>query len=835
MSTVAAARVDVKIGLFGEGNAAKVVSDVRGGLDKLDAGAVKAGGSAKALSSNLVEFAKTGRETSGKAGAAFAGLGAVLGAAAPEVAKIGQSFTAAAGAANLIPGPIGLAAAAIAAAAIGAYELNKSMNETEAKVRNLGDASTRGLAKNLDLSVDAAIALQQALEDVPAKLRPTEALLDVVRRRAESMGKDGAEAVDKFAQALAKGPDALKEFEKQFGRLSTATASLPDVAERLGLSTAALGIATAVGAEADKAKTAAQQTVTLERERQGLLTAAADLEKQAADSSYRKAAQLNDQADSLKRQAGLFGDLVRESTAEANALQRVVDLQQEAERAAKNRGLIAGVISADIAVVEAQAGVLLGQKAQLQQNIYANQLRTAEVTRKTTELEAAHQKGLLTEIDYRTQLAGLQAEGLNADAKLIALGKQATADLKARREKGQQIHDAELAAKLRLIKVDAELADRSINTAGKVHGLKLKQLDLEEQAELTKSQRTVTTKAGHEADKLAIHREFALKRLAVSTTEQETEAKLADESLQLIQRDSQRTVELASKTAELVAAGAAKRSGSLAAVLRAGGNDERADLEERRQAWVDYQAESARVTAELTAQRDLTVEGSQDRANAETQILETQAQAYEAYAEKLTAVDEKRNQRLKDSVAMALDSIRAPAELMANAGGPGAKLGKALQATAEGVQRVSKNWKGMGQSAPDAISAVGAVAAAFIDGEREKAAILAVTEAAAAIASLVTENYVAAAGHGAAAVLYGSVAAGVVGGGGGAPSAGSGGGAGGGAAAAGGDNAASGGKGQVINVYFGKGFVVGTPQQVGVAVQGAIGSLKGSGMKAKGV
>jgi hypothetical protein len=242
----------------------------------------------------------------------------------------------------------------------------------------------------------------------------------------------------------------------------------------------------------------------------------------------------------------------------------------------------------------------------------------------------------------------------------------------------------------------------------------------------------------------------------------------------------------------------------------------------------------SKTAADLQTQLNLTGEGTQDRANAEKQILETEAQNYEAYADKLTTIDKRRNEQLKDSVNVALDAIRAPANLMASAGGPGAKLGKALLATADGVQRVSKNWKGLGQSAPDAIAAAGSVAAAFVDGEREKAAILAVTEAAAAIASGVTGDVAGAVGHGMAAALYGSVAAGITGGGGGAPAM-TGAGAGAGAGAGGDDNAASGGKGQVVNVYFSKGFVVGTPQQVGVAVQGAIGSLKGTGMQSKGV
>lgn len=807
----AAARVDVKIGLHGEGDAAKSVAEVRSGLDQL-------GG------------------TASKAGAAASGIASVLGGAVPEVAKLGQSFTAAGAAANLIPGPLGLAVAAVAAAAIGAYELNKYLSETAAKVANLGDASTKGLADRLDLSVDATIKLQQAMEDLPAKLRPTEGLLQVVRQRAESMGKDGADAVDKFTQALGKGPDALREFERQFGRLAAASSTLPDVAGRLGLSQAALGIAQQVGNEGERAKQAAQQAVALDREHQALLEQAGRLQAQAASATVVKGLELRQQADTMLRQATIYGDLVRQATDEANALQQVVDRQREAAQAADYRGKLGALKAAEIGQLEAQGAAQLTRQDQVRFAIYTQQLRAAEVTRKINDLERDHRKGLVSELDYRTQLAGLKTEEYNLAAKDVALGKQATAELQARRQKAQQLHEAELAAQIRVVKAQAQAAEGSINTLGQVHELKLKQLDLEERAELEKSRAAVNTKAGHEADKLAIQKEYAARRQAVLDAEVQAEAATADEGLKLTQDSMQKSAELAIKTAEVVAQGAARRAGALAAVLRSQGRDEQADLVERRQAWADYQQALQAVERDLGAQRDKTVADSQDRANVEAQILEGQAAAYEAYSDKLTAVDERRNQRLRESVATALEAIKAPAALMASAGGPGAKLGKALEATAAGVQKVSRDWKGMQQSAPDAISAVGEVAAAFVDSERQKAAILAVTEAAAAIASLAAENYVAAAGHGAAAALYGSVAAGVLGGGAGA--AGGGGGSPGGAPAS--DSAATssagtGSGGQVVNVYFSKGFVVGTPQQVGVAVQGALGSLKGTGMKAKGI
>ncbi|MCB9739508.1 MAG: hypothetical protein H6747_09590 [Deltaproteobacteria bacterium] len=89
---------------------------------------------------------------------------------------------------------------------------------------------------------------------------------------------------------------------------------------------------------------------------------------------------------------------------------------------------------------------------------------------------------------------------------------------------------------------------------------------------------------------------------------------------------------------------------------------------------------------------------------------------------------------------------------------------KAASSAAGAVQKISGSWEGLANSAPDAISAVGGIANAFVDGEREKATILAITEGAAALASIATGNYPSAAAHGASAALYGLAAGGVIGG-----------------------------------------------------------------------
>lgn len=125
-------------------------------------------------------------------------------------------------------------------------------------------------------------------------------------------------------------------------------------------------------------------------------------------------------------------------------------------------------------------------------------------------------------------------------------------------------------------------------------------------------------------------------------------------------------------------------------------------------------------------------------------------------------------------------------------------------------------------------------AKAVEDAERRKAAILGLMEVANAAASF--PNIPAMIAHGVAAGLYGAVALGAVGGADATPAGGAAGiqpSSGGGGSGGGGSSGGNGGN--VTNIHFNRGFVTGTPQDVGKYVQGALGSLKNTGMSGSGV
>ena len=119
----------------------------------------------------------------------------------------------------------------------------------------------------------------------------------------------------------------------------------------------------------------------------------------------------------------------------------------------------------------------------------------------------------------------------------------------------------------------------------------------------------------------------------------------------------------------------------------------------------------------------------------------------------------------RDSADAALSIVGAAAQAAQAYAGTGGLSGAIAQA-ATSTQTLLKNWSSTESNASGIIGAVGAVTASVVDGERTKAGILAITEAAQAVALAVTPGMqVQAAGHAAAALLYGGVATGLIGGG----------------------------------------------------------------------
>lgn len=119
----------------------------------------------------------------------------------------------------------------------------------------------------------------------------------------------------------------------------------------------------------------------------------------------------------------------------------------------------------------------------------------------------------------------------------------------------------------------------------------------------------------------------------------------------------------------------------------------------------------------------------------------------------------------RNSADAALSIVGAAAQAAQAYAGTGGLAGAIGQA-ASSAQGLLKMWSETESNTSGVIGAIGAVTASVVDGERTKAGILAVTEAAQAVAlAFVPGKQAEAAGHAASSLLYAGVATGLLGGG----------------------------------------------------------------------
>lgn len=153
----------------------------------------------------------------------------------------------------------------------------------------------------------------------------------------------------------------------------------------------------------------------------------------------------------------------------------------------------------------------------------------------------------------------------------------------------------------------------------------------------------------------------------------------------------------------------------------------------------------------------------------ETQRIEIEAENAVAAVRKTEA---KRKKDVSDKEvadlklrAQSLFDIVTPATEAARAIGGQNGLSGALASAVEQGRKLVNTWSDTESNASGIIGAVGNVAAAVVEGEKEKAAILGVMEAAQAIAlAFVPGKQPEAAAHAAAALMYGGIATGLIGG-----------------------------------------------------------------------
>ena len=593
-------------------------------------------------------------------------------------------------------------------------------------------------------------------------------------KNAEAIGGDPADAVAKFIGAWERGPEAVKAMRAEIGIVTASLVTLPDIARTIGLDPEAIGLSASVTA-ADTLKESLSNVQVIQAQLDASKQRILGVEEKLKD--FR-----NLDSDELKTLG-----IVRE-TERANSELIQQRLEQAAQYAREQAAITTAAKSAQTVIQQTNQNQ---QDADLLAQLSGDKKVAASI-----RLDALDEK--------RATLLAQQAKLL---ADQAATGDGLVAD--ALRLLNIEIQRTDIAAKA--IK-DAEAAEKKAKAreaAGKAKAKRDKELA--------------------EANKIAEGRV----RLAIEAAD--AEAKAFDELVDREQAGNDLRAANAKSAAEAITQTQLLELEGNAAIQEALGRSAlAADLRQ--------QADNKRRDAEIAK-----IEETIAAKRREAQLLGVDGTDIER--ERLAALDavnieyeEKRREREKQGRNEELEAIakqgRDIAQVLASAGGQlsgfggkAGKVGQALGSIGVGVGAVTSNWDDMKGAAPGVINAVGGVATAFVDGEKQKAAVLAVMEGAHAVASLATGDFVGAATHGLAAGLYAGVAGGIVGGASGAagsvaspaPTLGGGG--------TGGTNGGTGngGSGAIVqNVTFTGLFA--TKQQVGRAMVDTTRSLKKTGL-----
>jgi chromosome segregation protein len=737
----AIARVEQRITIDGVNNASDAINQARASLGGLEKAAQSADRATKQIDAGkkLQEV----RELSGDADTALKSLADFAGPAAGKVSELGDAFGAVEAVMRLIPGTAGLAVTAVSGLAIAGKLLSDHISQSEAKLRLLGGGAARQLGSDLRLSADEAVALSQAIDRLPATLRPTSEMLAVVRRQAESIGADGAAAMTAFAKAIGSGGEQLAEFERTYGRVRGLVTADDALVRSLGLSAETLGVAKATTDEQLRQQEIGRAVSNL---RQRLLEQTL-AEKEAAH--LRGVAEENQGRFAGQLAASKLGAAERAVASARNQVEAerevLAQLQRQTEAATAAAEARAG-LAARAELLEAQAAASASRTESRSLRSTAASVRQLSAVRDLNAFDREH--GRVLEGKLKTERDLLQVKVLQSDAAAKSLRQEAEQERAAAGRKAAERLQAERDAILRLDRARVAAATNESES----YRRKLELVAAEQAAGIAAAARLTTTARGRAAVEQAIALESAAKRRELERAVVAERIKLEEDLRQTLVTAADRSVQIAQRAEDAVADAAAASAQRRIADLRAAGRDEQAVEAEVAAARAETARRLREIDRELVASRKTVAIGSVDAAN-----LEAAADARRVAAREQLAAREAEITRARGGDNGA--AIQRAAGLVTDAAAASSgRLAAGVGEAARSISSLSGSWEGLSKSAPDAISAVGGVAAAVVSGEKAQARILAITQFAAAAAAGATGNLVEAAGHLVAGGLYASAA-----------------------------------------------------------------------------
>jgi hypothetical protein len=362
----AVAKVENKIVITGADNASDAINKARKSVLGLERTTKRAGASSKKFGK---DFAEAGDQAAGRAGklsTALSSLGDFAGKSEGSFRQASEAAGAFDDVLTLLPGPIGLGAAAIAGLTTVTYLQIQATQQAEEKLRQAFGGRTladiRALRSQFDLTAEASVALGNALIDSGKSAAEVEDELRAVVNRAEAVGEDGSAAVKRFAGELVKGVSAADKLQNKLRILGSQIKSLNLETLSAGTSMAAFGAATEKEATQQLGKLSqdlSKATQRLKDLRAGHTGAAAEADKQVgvmqrltgffnknSSANHKLREAWHQQTRAIVAQRGEIGKIkdeiqrvskIRERLAERIKANRKVDAQVEVEEAADER------------------------------------------------------------------------------------------------------------------------------------------------------------------------------------------------------------------------------------------------------------------------------------------------------------------------------------------------------------------------------------------------------------------------------------------------------------------------------------------------------------------
>jgi len=285
--TRAVARVEQKIIISGADNASDAIKKAQKSLKGLEKSTHKAGKASKNFGK---DFADAGDEVAGRSGklsTALSSLGDFAGKSEGAFRTASEAAGAFDDVLTLLPGPVGLGAAAVAGLTTVLYLHVKATQQAEARLRQAFGGKVlsdiRALRAEFDLSAEASVSLGQALIDSGRSAKDVRDDLRAVVAKAEDVGDDASEAVAKFAAELSKGATASDKLKNRLKALGVAIKDINLASLAAGTSMASFGSASEKEATAKLGKLSeelAKATTKLKDLKAGHRGAAAEAEKQ---------------------------------------------------------------------------------------------------------------------------------------------------------------------------------------------------------------------------------------------------------------------------------------------------------------------------------------------------------------------------------------------------------------------------------------------------------------------------------------------------------------------------------------------------------------------------